>query len=138
MCSTIADMEGCLTSVDQQVLDTHDRIFVWSGADVCGKEFEPVREACLRIFSVDAANRYPAAAVVFLKVTPINGHFVSTRGDEMGDAFSTRTSSDTLENLFYVFEWNNPKRWRIPRSFTRPMISELTTSIPINTRPDVS
>ena len=43
-------------------------MFVWSGADVCGQEFEAVREACGGIFSGAAGSRYPYAPVVFLKV----------------------------------------------------------------------
>ncbi|CAM9872972.1 unnamed protein product [Scytosiphon promiscuus] len=49
------------------VLDTHERVFVWSGADVCGEEFDPVREACRRVFSGEAGSRFPCATVVFLK-----------------------------------------------------------------------
>ena len=52
-----------------QILDTHDRIFVWSGVDVCGPEYDEVRRACERKFSAEAASRFPAPRVVFLKVS---------------------------------------------------------------------
>ncbi|CAM9279711.1 unnamed protein product, partial [Ectocarpus sp. 12 AP-2014] len=49
------------------VLDTHDRVFVWSGSAVCGPEFEAVREACRGVFAGEAGARFPYAPVVFLK-----------------------------------------------------------------------
>ncbi|CAM9391491.1 unnamed protein product [Ectocarpus fasciculatus] len=49
------------------VLDTHDRVFVWSGSAVCGPEFEAVREACMGVFAGEAGSRFPYAPVVFLK-----------------------------------------------------------------------
>lgn len=52
----------------KKVLDTHDRVFVWSGAAVCGVEFDVVRKAIEDIFSEELVTRYPSAHVVFLKV----------------------------------------------------------------------
>ncbi|CAM9571631.1 unnamed protein product [Choristocarpus tenellus] len=49
------------------ILDTHDRIFIWSGSAVCGKEFDPLRQACLEHISSSAASRFPSAPVAFLK-----------------------------------------------------------------------
>ncbi|CAM9659377.1 unnamed protein product [Discosporangium mesarthrocarpum] len=49
------------------VLDTHDRIYIWSGHTVCGREFDPLRKACEAGVAVSAASRFPSASVTFLK-----------------------------------------------------------------------
>lgn len=57
------------TKTQPQVLDTHDRVFVWSGAAVCGKELDVVRLACEEMFTAESVSRFPSAHVVFLKVS---------------------------------------------------------------------
>ncbi|CAM9611023.1 unnamed protein product, partial [Laminaria digitata] len=61
------------------VLDTHDHVYVWSGAAVCGEEFDGVREACGKLFSGEGASRFPAAPLVFLKDGTSWSRFLTSR-----------------------------------------------------------
>jgi len=49
------------------VLDHHDRVLIWSGQDVCGKEFDHVREAFQHYTYLAVGNRIPTPTIALFK-----------------------------------------------------------------------